>query len=347
MQSTRRMKTGFTLVELLVVIAIIGILIALLLPAIQAAREAARRMTCQNNLHQMGTAAHTHLYSQKHFPSGGWSAYWVGDPDSGFGKSQPGGWLYNLLPFMEYKSLHDMGKDGKSAMVQGSATKRTALARMCEVPLEVMNCPTRRKTIAFGLGFYDASTHINAELSTVYARSDYAGNGGAGHPPELLPLVPGGSDNGVRYVPQVGPTVSGISSYPWFSDDDFTGVIYQRSTLREKDISDGLSKTFLFGEKYLVPENYYNGYDPADSGPFVQGYDWDINRLANSYWEPRRDRPGWQTSWNFGSAYAQTFNMLMCDGSVHALKYEIDITTYARLAARNDRQGIDSSLLNN
>ena len=346
MRSPIRMEKGFTLVELLVVIAIIGILIALLLPAIQAAREAARRMTCQNSLHQLGVAAHAHLNSQKFFPDGGWSAYWVGDPDGGFGKSQPGGWLYNLLPFMDYKSLHDMGKSGGSAMTPASATKRTMLARMCEMPLEVMNCPTRRRSIAYAISgtWNEGSAHINADVSYVFARSDYAGNAGAGHPPELLPLVPGGNDDGERYVPQVGPTYAGISSYPWFTDNDFTGTIYQRSTLKEKDIPDGLSKTFLIGEKYLAPDNYFNGNDPADSGPMVQGYDWDVNRLANSYWPPYRDRPGVLTSWNFGSAHAQTFNMLFCDGSVHALKYEIDIPTYSRLACRNDKAVVDSNL---
>jgi prepilin-type N-terminal cleavage/methylation domain-containing protein len=92
-EMSSRKKPGFTLVELLVVIAIIGILIALLLPAIQAAREAARRAQCTNNLKQMGVAVHDHLAAQRFFPSGGWGWEWFGDPDRGYGPSQPGSWL--------------------------------------------------------------------------------------------------------------------------------------------------------------------------------------------------------------------------------------------------------------
>ena len=83
---------GFTLVELLVVIAIIGILVALLLPAIQAAREAARRSQCQNHLKQIATGMLLHESAHKHLPVGGWSPIRGGDPDLGAGEEQPGGW---------------------------------------------------------------------------------------------------------------------------------------------------------------------------------------------------------------------------------------------------------------
>ena len=99
-----RRRNGFTLVELLVVIAIIGVLVALLLPAIQAAREAARRTQCINNLKQLALGCQNHHDTHGHFPTGGWGWYWVGDPDRGFGKEQPGGWAYNLLPFFEQQA---------------------------------------------------------------------------------------------------------------------------------------------------------------------------------------------------------------------------------------------------
>src|SRR5580698_9757873 len=97
----RKPAAGFTLVELLVVIAIIGLLIAILLPAIQAAREAARRSQCANNLKQMAGAALNHESARKFLPTGGWGHNWIGDPDMGFGQSQPGGWAYSIMFFME------------------------------------------------------------------------------------------------------------------------------------------------------------------------------------------------------------------------------------------------------
>ena len=105
----RRIPEAFTLVELLVVIAIIGILVALLLPAIQAAREAARRNQCVNNLKQLSLGALNHESTFKHFPSAGIGYHWVGDPNYGYGRKQPGGWIYNTLAFIEEQQIHDMG----------------------------------------------------------------------------------------------------------------------------------------------------------------------------------------------------------------------------------------------
>ena len=103
---------GFTLVELLVTISIMALLLALLLPAVQSAREAARQVECKNNLKQLVIASHSHHDVHGFFPTGGRGWFWTGDADRGFGKDQPGGWIYNTLPYFEQYSVYESASDG-------------------------------------------------------------------------------------------------------------------------------------------------------------------------------------------------------------------------------------------
>ena len=130
----------------------------------------------------MGKGAASHVAAVRHFPSGGWGAAWMGDPDGGFGKLQPGGWMYNLLPFMELKSMHDMAKTGGTSTVQATPQKKALISGMCQIPLGVFNCPTRRKLIAYSgdVGIEAEGDYVDAGRIPYHARSDYAGCGGSG-----------------------------------------------------------------------------------------------------------------------------------------------------------------------
>lgn len=158
--------TGFTLVEILVVIAIIGMLVAIALPAIQMARESARRSSCGNNLKQLGLAAKLHADLHGHFPTGGWGQQWVGNPNQGFGTKQPGGWIYNVLPFIEQQPLRDLG------LGQSGKSLEESLGQLMQNPVEVLNCPSRRSSETYP--YKGPTTLSNATPPEMVAKSDYA-----------------------------------------------------------------------------------------------------------------------------------------------------------------------------
>src|SRR5215203_4403358 len=163
---------AFTLVELLVVIAIIGILVALLLPAIQAAREAARRATCTNQLKQIALAWHLHHDANKFLPSAGWGYNYMADPDRGFGERQPGSWLYSCLPYLEEQSLRQIGAGIADPI---APAKKAALADLSRRTVAVFYCPSRRPASPTPR-LYTGPQAVNADHSDVQARTDYAAN---------------------------------------------------------------------------------------------------------------------------------------------------------------------------
>ena len=128
-------RRGFTLVELLVVITIIGVLIALLLPAVQSAREAARQTQCQNNLKQLALAIDQHVTATGRYPSNGWGHTYIGDADRGSDDKQPGGWIYNVLPYLEQQGLRDVGQG------LDPTAKSQAMLAVVQTPLSIVRMP--------------------------------------------------------------------------------------------------------------------------------------------------------------------------------------------------------------
>jgi prepilin-type N-terminal cleavage/methylation domain-containing protein len=298
-------REAFTLIELLVALAIIAILLFLLLPAVQRARESAARVRCTNNLKQIGLACHMNHDAYGFLPTGGWGWNWVGDPSRGSGVSQPGGWIYQILPHMEQQQLYNL------------ASTKDGTLEMLRTPLPTFNCPSRRTG-----GPYPGtiSYHNFGGISpTSVARSDYAACSGDGAGDQV--------DGGPSSLAQ------GDDPSYWPSTSQFTGVIFRRSTVSLSQITNGTSNTFLAGEKYLNPDNYATGTDGGDNETMYVGFDNDTSRTTEL--PPQRDRRGYSDGLIFGSNHASGVNMLSCDGSVQFTNFGVDARVFQRAGNRN------------
>jgi prepilin-type N-terminal cleavage/methylation domain-containing protein/prepilin-type processing-associated H-X9-DG protein len=326
-QSTLPRRRGFTLVELLVVIAIIGVLVAILLPAIQAAREAGRRMQCRNNLKQLALACINHMDVHKHLPVGGWGWGWAGDPNHGYGLNQPGGWMYNVLPYIEEQALHDLGR----GLPEGTQ-RFMAIKQAIETPVPLYFCPTRRT--AQSVPFVHGTNYVNAPGGNtrprVIGRNDYVACAG-----DVAVLAecygPGTYKEGLS---------GNHSCWTASNNNKMNGLNVLRNSglIGLKKISDGVSKTILIGEKYLVVRTYETTDHDNDQG-WNLGHDRDINRWCDQI--PYNDHLGQPSRYSvFGSSHPGGMQISMADGSVHTVPYEIDLVVFRRLGIRNDGQPV-------
>jgi prepilin-type N-terminal cleavage/methylation domain-containing protein len=349
-------RTGFTLVELLVVIAIIGILVALLLPAIQAAREAARRATCVNNLKQLGLAIQLYQDQKKELPPG---ARWFDYRSDCVTNCTAANWGANccyknhgtlhmfLLPFLEEQPLYDrfnfkdpMGTDEQllpNGLPIGS-TLVTTFVCPSELPREATtNRPGQ------------TSPTLSPDLLRTYKSSNYAASRGPtrhidggsgcaltdtwnqqfGAKPVNIPPPP--TDELTWKYPDTGPPAGWVQF-----GGPFTRLSYP---VKIKKITDGLSKTIFMGEVRVgCSEHAAEGWAWSHSGNGL------ISTVVPINVDSCLDQPGrgclswdnWSAALGFKSPHPGGAHFVMGDASVHFLPDAIDMLMYNRLGGKAD-----------
>lgn len=331
MQATSaRTRSAFTLIELLVVIAIIGILIALLVPAVQKVRAAAALTECRNNLKQIGLALHSYESVFKKFPPGYISIPGVGYKDGQTDDWGPGwGWLAVLLPYVEQDNLF---KSLKWDLPCWDPVNAAAV----QTPVSIYICPSARN-----IGPTVGITDINKNVlnGAVFARANYVHNVGWND----IWSSPAGTD--------YDDPVLGCN-----------GVMYRNSRIRIAQVTDGMSNTVFAGERtpYLadavwagvVPDGKHYSYNEfASSGTGGKGINYDncgsyvgANSGPSIYEYPQiihpPNWPGGHTD-QMHSDHTGGCNILMGDGSVRFLADNIRLSTWKALCSRGDSDIID------
>jgi prepilin-type processing-associated H-X9-DG protein len=339
-----RQRYGLTLVELLVIVAIIALLVGVLLPAVNAAREAARRTACLSNLRQLALGCLHHEQIRGFLPTGGWGRDWVGDPDRGFDRNQPGGWAYNLLPHIEQADLHALG-----AGITDPTRKRDLAIVRLTTPVPAFTCPTRRGPALWPNGknntyLLTATPDTPSWRPDAVVRGDYAANMGSGT------LSANNYRSGASFSP-ASFVDAWITDAQWQSSfgPPTDGMVFRRSRVRLREVADGMSATYLLGEKYVDPAQLAAGTSDDDDHCLYSGHERDVLRVGLE--PPCQDRAGGDPSTTtgrtggpnkyplpiaFGSPHPDGCGMAMVDGSVRTVEYGIAAAVHRSLSSRND-----------
>ncbi|QEG37441.1 DUF1559 domain-containing protein [Bythopirellula goksoeyrii] len=344
-------KRAFTLVELLVVIAIIGVLVALLLPAVQAAREASRRASCSNNLRQIGLAALNYESANGRMPPGYLAGTNFVKPESSSdsqGLHQLSGVFVFLLPHIEADVIYDrftqslsLGVDSRDNNYYNdinawSIAQARLTALLCpSAPQEVPGTAILDKT--YGIlkgGFLALQSDAWDPLQSQLGLTQYMGNSGVWG--QVSPNLTYNMGSGSRNV-----------------NDDLVGVFGVRSKIRMGQITDGTSQTLMFGEApgsigTEIPDDFlsgrYSGYTQGNAWagfgtlPAAFGLD-----LANE----NRNGAQFATKWSYyGSLHTgDVVQFCFVDGSVHTLNKNVDRTVFQSLSTIRGAEVVDESSL--
>ena len=345
---------GFTLVELLVVIAIIGILVALLLPAIQAAREAARRAQCTNNIKNLALAALTFHDAMKRFPvdedysqypaakvnlkTGEFQYnYYTGqlDPERAGRKLSGAGWIVEVLPQLEEQALYDRFKPHLDLpwqiLKQGMNANTPELRAAIQVQPEVLKCPSNEFGGPRDDQFPYQGDNVNGETVLV-ATTCYKGNAG---------------DGPFEHVVAPHNTPPGFWTHDpimrcYLSGDDCYGIFwrytYRRNGVKIREITDGTSKTFLVGEASPEDGNSPAWSSDGDWAVTAVQINWDWRTSGNcldgsgnlSFGQPQC----WSQMRGFRSYHPGGVNFALADGSVTFISDDINHLTYRALSTK-------------
>jgi prepilin-type N-terminal cleavage/methylation domain-containing protein/prepilin-type processing-associated H-X9-DG protein len=350
-------KSGFTLVELLVVIAIIGILVALLLPAIQAAREAARRSSCTNNLKNLGLGVLNHHDVLKHFPVN-MGAYLAGEAPPGVTQSGAS-WILNALPQLEEQSLYDKFKaggafegnfvanlcpavkvgDNKPNKGLDSAKNGISVPELMKTKLSVLQCPSDASAAQLSKDEWQFKNCDVAVSSYKGVLDDsFANELGGG---TFWNNVPGQEQfwSG-RYDDRPPP---GTSQNDCSRDTRCRGIFFRQSFQKPvtiAKITDGTSKTTMIGED--VPELnwhstafYSNGTWCSCNAPLNYGLTQNPTTFPNDFWF---DAQG------FRSRHPGGVHFCFADGSVRFIAETVDSITFRISCTRNGDESYSGSL---
>lgn len=320
-------RPAVTLMELLVVIAMIGVLVGLLLPAIQQVREVARRTSCANNLTQLGVAVQSFHSTYGVLPHAGQGPQYPPTYDARSipqqGASQLAGWGFQVLPFLEHSAIFEGAgqRDNAAKAKQAVATS-----------ISVLYCPSRRGVrgnspadISYFNGqFYDGSTIAPGLISR--GQSDYA-------------------------CANLDDPYHGAIIWPKIDATNFPRCIARNPLIGFTALTDGVSHVLLFGEKRL--DTYLIGQNPLDDDKgYTAGWDANTVRAAGinprspdfatspDCWQPPlRDARGSKTKTGdrrFGADHPAGLNIALADGSVRFVYYQVDPVVWGWLCCRDD-----------
>ena len=351
MRNFLRKRRGFTLVELLVVIAIIGILVGLLLPAVQAAREAARRMQCGNNLKQIGLAIHNYESAFKRFPHGtvdddprevGARRLWDG------GNHRKGTVLVKLLPFIEQTALYNSIDFNLDVEAQLNATGVFAATRtnMRNVAIPSFRCPsdgTSSRVLTQANHLYNYSMSIgNQNMDGQYGCAQFRTNtAGALRASGILGgNLFGNGGNGHGY------------SGPYNDSRNISGVISRCDwSAKFKDITDGTSNVIAGGEILPSCHDHHRG----GGGWYNSNGQWTATSVGINFNTCGKrgiadnasncnDFRNWNTSGGFKSDHTGGASFIYADASVHFIPDSVDYLAYQQYGSRNDGETLVLSI---